>query len=434
MPSLSEKLQALGLKVGAQGLNTPRPAPTQHPAAPALEKALEGHALKTPLGETFVVEHLYPQGAPHGQARLDLRPHRRSLSAWCSLGSLAQAPIESFAFLDTETTGLSSGTGTLAFLIGVGRFHDGQFHLAQFFLRDPADEPGQLAALEAFLAPCQALVTFNGKSFDAPLLVTRYTRHGWRAPLLDLGHFDLLHVARRLWKNRLPSRTLGNLEVQILGAVRTSDDIPGWMIPAIYQEYLRSGDAEPLRQVFYHNAMDVLSLAALMDHMAGLLDDPYTHATQYGVDILSVARLFEDLGELDEAERLYLLGLEHADAHSGRIPRPLLLQALHRLAHLYKDRHDYPTCVRLLEQAASYRQIEACEALAKLYEHTLKDLPAALHWTHTALNLAATASTRPQQDDYLPAYARQRWLEALSRRKDRLERIYANRNPPPPAP
>jgi uncharacterized protein YprB with RNaseH-like and TPR domain len=433
MPSLSDKLKALGVKVGAQGLDSPANTPAPKAGDATLAELLGGHPITTPLGDAYVVEQMYPRGAPHGSARLDLRPERKSLCAWCGLPHFTQAPIESFAFLDIETTGLSGGTGTLAFLVGVGRYHDGHFHLAQFFLRDPSDEPGQLAALEAFLAPCQALVTFNGKAFDAPLLRTRYTTHGWRAPLADLAHFDLLHVARRLWKNRLPSRTLGNLEAQILGTLRSGDDIPGWMIPSLYQEYLRSGDAAPLRQVFYHNAMDILSLAALMDHMAALLDDPYTHAAQYGVDVLALARLFEDMGDLDEAARLYLLGLEHNDAAAGLIPRPLLLQALHRLAHIHKGRSEWEACTRLLEQAAAHRQIEACEELAKLYEHSLKDIPTALRWTETALELVEHASARPQDETYLPAYERHRWREAFERRKARLERLYAKRSSPPPA-
>jgi len=90
---------------------------------------------------------------------------------------------------------------------------------------------------------------------------------------------DLLHLARRLWRERLPSRTLSNLEVQIMGAMRSEEDIPGWLIPTIYFNYLRDGDARPLQRVFYHNAMDVLSLAALLDHTANLLADPYTWAT-----------------------------------------------------------------------------------------------------------------------------------------------------------
>ncbi|MFM8321824.1 MAG: ribonuclease H-like domain-containing protein [Chloroflexota bacterium] len=443
MPSLSDKLKALGVKVGAQGL-PPHPQPAASPAPglpsaaeagapPTLEAVLGGGRRANPLGACYVVEARYPDGAPHGQARLGLRPQRPGLAAWAGNPRLAGLPAEAFAFLDTETTGLSGGTGTLAFLIGAGRFIDGEFVLLQFFLNDPLDEPGQLAALEQFLAPCQAIVTFNGKSFDAPLLVTRYTQHGWRAPLLDLAHLDLLHLARRLWRERLPSRTLGNLEVQILGALRSGDDIPGWAIPQMYADYLRSGDPTPLRQVFYHNAMDVLSLAALMDHMAVLLDEPLALGGRFGIDLLSLARLFEDLGQLDQAARLYLYGLAHEDAQNERIPRPLLAGALHRLAGIHRRQGDLPAAMGLWEQAARQGDLQACVELAKCCEHSLRDPHAALRWTSAALQLVDAASPRPADPTYLGLYERRRWTAELGHRRDRLiKKTHAKPTDPPP--
>src|SRR4030067_1036414 len=141
-------------------------------------------------------------------------------------------------------------------------------------MRDPFEEPAMLLALEEFLAPCKTLVTFNGKSFDAPLLTTRYTLQGWPSPMGRMAHIDLLHLARRLWRDRLPSRTLSNLEVQILGAQRSEEEIPGWMIPQMYFDFLRDGDARPMKRVFYHNEMDVLSMAALLNLVVNLLENP----------------------------------------------------------------------------------------------------------------------------------------------------------------
>jgi len=427
MASLSDKLKALGVKVGPQGLSS---KPEEQPAAPyageaapgSVEARLGGQAQATPLGTAFVIEQHHPWGSAYGQTRLALRPPPRSLSAWADEARLAGLPPEAFVFLDTETTGLAGGTGTLAFLIGAGRFFDGQFHLAQFFLRDPAEEASQLAALEAFLAPCQAMVTFNGKTFDVPLLNTRYAVQGWKTPLASLAHLALLHLARRLWRDRLPSRTLGNLEVQILGAVRTQDDIPGWDIPRIYREYLRTGDLEEMVKVIYHNAMDVLSLVALMDHMAGLLDDPVGMGGRGGVALLALARRFEDLGELEQAARLYLFGLDHEDARLGRMPRPLLLQALQRLAALHKRQAQWQPAIQLWQQAAERRCLEACVELAKCYEHNLKDAAAALGWTQTALEMVRSASNRPGDETYLPLYERRRWQQELEHRIQRLEK------------
>jgi uncharacterized protein YprB with RNaseH-like and TPR domain len=212
--------------------------------------------LHTSQGDTYIVESIFRWNNLQTQLALT--------ALWKTLSQAGTPGIErlsrsSFAFIDTETTGLSGGTGTYAFLIGAGRFDGDDFHLAQFFLRDPYEEPAQLAALENFLAPCQAVVSFNGKAFDAPLLNARFTMHGWHSPLLDMSHIDLLHLARRLWRNRLPKRALIDLEAQILGAQRTEEDVPGWMVPQLYADYLRDGNPQPLKSVFYHNSMDILS-------------------------------------------------------------------------------------------------------------------------------------------------------------------------------
>jgi len=145
---------------------------------------------------------------------------------------------EEIRTVDTETTGLAGGSGTYTFMVGIGRFEGDEFRLAQFFLRDPSEEAAQLAAIEKFLAPCQAVVSFNGKSFDLPLLNSRYLINGCPPPLAGAAHIDLLHLSRRLWRARLPSRTLGNLEAKILGLTRAQQDVPGWMIPDLFLDRL----------------------------------------------------------------------------------------------------------------------------------------------------------------------------------------------------
>jgi tetratricopeptide (TPR) repeat protein len=287
-------------------------------------------------------------------------------------------------------------------------------------MRDPVEEPAQLLALEEFLAPCQALVTFNGKSFDAPLLNTRYLIHGWRSPLLERSHVDLLHLARRLWRDRLPSRTLGNLEIQILGSERTEEDIPGWAIPQMYFDYLRSGDPTPLKSVFYHNAMDVVSLAALFNHMASLLANPGESPIEHGVDLIALARLYEDLGEIDAAVELYLHGLDFEDhstspiAPEFRLTRSALLDAIQRLAMIHKHRDDYETAVTLWEKAAGYQHIQAHIELAKFYEHRLRDYQVALSWSKSALDLVNSESFQ--------RFERLRWQPELETRIERLMR------------
>jgi uncharacterized protein YprB with RNaseH-like and TPR domain len=416
MPSISDKLKSLGVEVGAENLPPPSPRKSY-----SIEKALGGQPLLTRQGETFVVEERRTTGSLHGQASLEISARLHALADWAGEAHIGELSAQDFAFLDTETTGLSGGTGTYAFLVGVGRFEDQNFHLAQFFLRDPSEEPAQLFALEEFLAPCKAIVTFNGKTFDLPLLKTRYILQGLQAPFGNLAHLDLLQLARRLWRNRLTSRTLANLEAQILGTTRGQEDVPGWDIPRLYMQYLRDGDPEPLKNVFYHNAMDVISLAALMNHMANMLDDPIGVGGEYGVDLIALAELFESMGRLDTATRLYIHGLEHEDAQTQRFPKHILLRAIQRLALIYKRRENWKEAVGLWQQAARHGHLEAYLELAKCYEHRFSDYDEAIRWTQLALELVENP-TMDQSSSALSIYEHRRWLDDLTHRLARLNR------------
>src|SRR5688572_32202628 len=137
-------------------------------------------------------------------------------------------------------------------------------------MRDPAEEPALLEGRADVLARCRALITLKGKSFDAPRLTARYSLPRIRGPYKNYSHIDLLPLARRLWRDRLPSRALKYLEEHVLGFTRTSDEVPGYEIPWLYFDYLRTGDANPLAGVFYHNAMDVVAMAALLGHVSEL--------------------------------------------------------------------------------------------------------------------------------------------------------------------
>lgn len=414
--SISDRLKALGVKVGAQDLKPAPPVRSNN-----LENILDGRSLATPLGETFLVERHYPLGQPHGSAALQLTASLERLADWAGDARIRDIPPQELAFLDTETTGLAGGTGTYAFVIGVARIVNDELHMHQFFMRDPAEEPAQLAAFESFIAPCQAIVTYNGKAFDAPLLATRFITHGLRAPFLDMAHIDLLHLARRLWRDRLPSRTLGNLEVQILGALRTEEDIPGWMIPSIYFNFIHTGDTSQLKDILYHNRMDVLSLVALLDHVGWLLADPLQFGGQYGIDLIALGKLFEDLGDLETATQLYIHGLEHEDARNDLLPVDSLLQALGRLAAIHKRQANLEAAIQVWEQAARYAHIEAHIELAKTYEHHLKDYTQAIYWTETAISLIETSSTINGQNPYLNAYQKRQWLVELHHRLERLQ-------------
>ena len=423
MPSLSEKLEALGVQIGAKDL-PPAPA-VRH--SNSLEHVLSGREIHTSQGEAFLVEEHLPLGSPHGRSKLELKARMDILGLCLSIPSLDSLPAESFLFLDTETTGLSGGTGTFTFLIGAGRFIGDQFVLEQFFLRGPAEEPAQLSAFEEFLAPSQVIVTFNGKSFDIPLLQTRFLMQGWQPPFRELIHIDLLHLSRRLWRNRLPSRTLGNLEIQILDADRTEEDVPGWQIPSLYSEYLLDGDANRLKPVFYHNKMDVISLAVLLDHIASLLSDPIAGAGAYGADLIATARLFEQIGDIDAAANLYIHALQHEDAVENRIPREVLLDALTRLAYIHKRQADFGSAVIIWQQAAVLHHLVAHIELAKYYEHQLQDIPSAIEWTFSAIQLMEESNFEHQSASSTTKSSRHQVRAALARRLNRLQRKSAEK-------
>ena len=405
MTSLSDRLKALGVQVGAENLPPPR---RRTRPAPDLQRVLGGRPLETSQGETYVVEASYPPGARQGRLGLKITAPLEVIGRWAGAENLGALPPQAFAFLDTETTGLQGGAGTQVFMIGVGRFIGDAFQLAQFFLRDPIEEPAHLAAVEEFVAPCQAIVSYNGKAFDMPQINTRYIFHGWQPPLQDAAHVDLLHLARRLYRDRLPSRTLGNIEAQILGALRTEEDVPGWMVPSLYGDYLRSGAVEPLKKVFYHNAMDVVSLAALFNHLAGLLAAPLESEIQHASDLAALARLYDDLGDAERAESLYRHALSH------ELPYELACDALIRLAYLYKRRGDSLAALPWWEQAAHLDHLPAFEELAKFYEHQARDPAQAADWTEAAFEALARCR--------LNRYERRQWAERLEHRLARLKR------------
>ncbi len=404
MPSLADKLKALGVKVGTADIKPPVEKPA---IGTPIERVVDGHYQPTRAGDTFLSEQIFPADYQHGHAPLGLAPRLDTLASWAGDPRLLEIPLEAYAFLDTETSGLAGGTGTYAFLVGVGRYEGDSFKLAQFFMRDPGEELAMLEGLTDFLAPSRVLVTFNGKAFDAPLLRTRYRLHGAPIPFEDYAHLDLLPLARRLWRDRLPSRALKYLEENVLGAPRTLEEVPGFEIPYIYFDYLRTADATPLKGVFYHNAMDVVAMAALLRHVSDLLAEPHEHAHEFGQDVVALAKLFEDVGKWDDAARLYERGLELG------VPEEDFWQAVRRLSALQRRRGDLGAAVGLWQKAASGGHVYAAVELAKYYEHVQRDPREALKWAQSALELAEGPS--------LPAYIRKHWKSEIDHRVERLE-------------
>jgi uncharacterized protein YprB with RNaseH-like and TPR domain len=403
MVSLSDKLKSLGVKVGAHDLPPPRAK-----NAFAIENVTDGRVVATELGDAFVIEKIFADDYRHGTpgVALPINASLATIADWANEPTLARGDLSRWVFLDTETSGLAGGTGTFAFLIGLGRYVENNFRLTQIFMRDPGEEPATLAAVTRFLQPCDALVTFNGKSFDAPLLRNRFILNRAAVPFANTAHLDLLPLARRLWRDRLESRALKSLEAHILGMTRTEEDIPGFLIPQMYFDYLSNGDARPLTRVLYHNAMDVVAMAALLSHIAQLLDDPLTFAVEHGLDLIAIGKMFEDLGRTEDAARLYARGLERD------LPEENFRATMERLARLQKRRGQNDAALELWRAAAGTRQIYAFVELAKYYEHRARDFVEAARWTRDALAIVAQSSPT----------VRREWRAQLEHRLARVER------------
>lgn len=208
--------------------------------------------------------------------------------------------------LDTETTGLSTGTGTVAWAVGIGTWSGGTLTVTQLLLPDHPDEGALLDAVGDEIGDAPVLVTYNGRSFDWPLLVARYRAHGRPAPVLA-GHLDLLPVVRRLFRHRLGDARLRRAEEGLLALTR-HDDVEGWAIPSLYLDFLRGGPAAPLARVAAHNAEDVRSLARLLAHIDGSLADPGARPAADPGDLASLAEMLRLAGRHPEA----LACLDHA--------------------------------------------------------------------------------------------------------------------------
>jgi len=387
---LRQQLRRLGLRQGTGHVRT-QPRPQKQ----TIEELLPGEVVDTGRGAFFLHRESYESGYRHGDRALgDLLAQPPEVAALLARDErLAVADYQRIAFVDTETTGLAGGTGTYAFLVGVGLFEGQRFTIHQFFMRDYHEEPAQLQALGKLLDGMEAIVSFNGKSFDLPLLETRFIMTRQPVPLVGAPHLDLLPAARRLWKYRLDSCALSSLETEILGVQRTQTDVPGWLIPSLYMEYARTGDAREMPRIFYHNAQDILSLVTLTACQGTLLTAALpVDAGIPGEDLYGLGRLLQDLDQIERAEIAY--------DKAARTSRSTHVRemAMRDLAYLLKrqDRRGEALAwwQRLVDTTGA---VYACEELAKHHEWQDQDLSQALTWTRQGITLAKAWPSVPKK-------------------------------------
>ena len=297
--------------------------------------------------------------------------------------------IEKCLFIDTETTGLSGGAGTVAFLVGVGYISRGRMTIEQFFMRDYSDEPELLYRLKELMERFDTAVTFNGRNFDMPLISTRFVMNRLR-DFRELDQLDLLYPSRRAWKLRIRSCRLANIEEQILGIAR-ENDIPGSEVPQRFFEYLKSGDMALMNDIIRHNYQDILSLAFLLDRLAKVYASP--EEQREAADLFSLGRALENQGEQGPAIRLYRLSalpartLSASSLKNGVIAGRAnmnLTRLLLRNGRYDEAKATLETMIRRCQQGI-YPYIE----LAKLYEHRFRDCAAALMYTRKALEMCS---------------------------------------------
>lgn len=328
-------------------------------------------------------------------------------------------PGRPFVLLDTETTGLGTGTGTVPFLVGVGSWEGDTLITRQLLLPEQSDEAGYLDALESLIPPDAVLVSYNGRSFDWPLLVTRYRLHGRKPPAYS-AHLDLLPLARTFWKHRLPDARLASVEAGICG-VRRDHDLAGALVPGRYLDYLRHGRGTLLRDVLEHNRQDVVSMAMVLLVLS--------------LDLAPVARSAPsrgpvhpgDLGGLGRAyarKKRHQEALACFDAAMERLPEPWVSQVYESIA---MDRARTLTRMGLREDAEGAWHAIALEGgrnaawawlhVAKHREHDGRDFAAALRATDNARALAERSRLYGYRDRHVE--------RDLARRVPRLRRRLA---------
>ncbi|MCU0242184.1 MAG: tetratricopeptide repeat protein, partial [Vicinamibacteria bacterium] len=353
--SLKERLERLVRAATERSREQHAPAPQK------LEALIPGQEIVNERGHFLRVERRQPLDLLHGALPLSrlMSLRRARLSILVGEEDAAQFDAQQAVFLDTETTGLAGGTGTAAFLVGLGYVEQDRFVLRQYFMRDYDEEPAMIAALAEDLGRFSQIVTFNGKMFDVPLLESRFRLNRRRFPLSQAAHVDLLHPARRLWKARLESCRLQHLEAALLGLPRRND-IPGEEIPQAYFDFIRHGDGRRMAQVIEHNRQDILSLAALLAVACDVLEEGRATDPR---DILSVARVFERAGHEARAEAEYRRVIEMGT--HGELRQAARL----RLAADLKRRGQLAAAVELWEATRKEDDLSATRELAMFYEH-----------------------------------------------------------------
>src|SRR4030043_709932 len=347
-----------------------------------IEQLVKGEVISTPEGETFLTKEHFPSHFQYGGMALAdiLNIPTYPAHLLSKDDRLKELDFRRALFLDTETTGLAGGTGTFAFMVGLGFFQEDRFVVHQFFMRDYSEERASLSLLKGMLESFQFLVTFNGRQYDIPLLETRFILSRIISKIREMPNFDLLYPSRKIWKGAYENCRLVTLESRLLGMERV-DDIPSEYIPTLYFDYLRTGDGQKIHRVFYHNQMDILSMVALTGRIHLVYHDPNAAQPRKGVENFALGRLFWDHGQREKAIPCFEVALKRCgDELSWEVMRWLSM-AFKKTGQGEKARSLWEEMVTWPYKKDVFPFIE----LAKYHEHRLKDFEKAITYVDQAL-------------------------------------------------
>src|SRR5580698_3415578 len=357
---------ALDDGISETGLRSRGFSPALRAGAERLAAMLEGKAVRNSYGEHLAVRKWFsePIGFPAPDGELNESALRLLAPGFESLVS----DPRQWLLLDTETTGLMGGTGTYPFLVGIAWWDAGGLEVEQFFMREHSEEHALLVTLAERMAERRVLVTFNGKSFDWPLLETRFRMTRKIAPPVPRAHLDFLHPSRNLWRLRLGSVRLAELEKHVLGFHRGADLISA-MIPQFYFDYLRGGAVEPVVEIFKHNQTDLRGLAGLASKILSLLAEPEKHSGD-PLELFGVSRICERRGETVRARKHYAQSIERElPAEADRFARRALARMARRAGDVERARELWESMV-----GNSREGFEAYEQLAIYHERVTGQL------------------------------------------------------------
>ncbi|HOJ51700.1 MAG TPA: ribonuclease H-like domain-containing protein [Syntrophales bacterium] len=348
---------------------------------PPLKELIPGEEVSNEKGCFYLTHNFHPGSLRHGHYVLrDFTPLDTALLAiLVGDSSIGACHISDGLFLDTETTGLSGGTGTLPFLIGLGWFEKEGFVIKQVFIRDYDEEKAALLYVTEHIKKKRFLVTFNGKAFDVNLLNARLILNRLPPLLEEMPHADLLHPARRLLKHRLSDRSLTALEASVLGLSREGD-VQGYEIPALYFDWLRRRDARTMVRVFEHNRLDILSLVTLTAKLTELVNPAVTSPSCEPIDKLAAGRIWAARGVFTPAIRLF------ESLRSASEDNYLWQTASRELSLIYRRLGHWPKAVSIWKQMVNKDPTDtfAYIELAKYYEHRAQNPALALKYAFSA--------------------------------------------------